>query len=232
MSSITLSVVGAGETTVDIRHVLNGGYAGRDTAAVQHHIDELARLGVPAPSTAPTMYPLAAMLATQTTVVDAPHDKTSGEAEWALIVPEDADSPEDYLLAAACDHTDRALEVHGVAWSKQSAPNIIGDLAWRWGDVREDFDQFSLKAWVTSEERGKQLLQSGTAGDLLSPAYWIERLGDAGLLRPCTLLMSGTIGMVEDVSQFAPEWLVELSDGKGNTSRVNYSLNRLSDPWE
>jgi apolipoprotein N-acyltransferase len=37
---------------------------------------------------------------------------------------------DDLLLMVACDHTDRDLEVHGVAWSKQSAPNILGDVAW------------------------------------------------------------------------------------------------------
>jgi hypothetical protein len=32
------------------------GFAGRDRAAVQHHIDELGREGVPAPETVPAYY--------------------------------------------------------------------------------------------------------------------------------------------------------------------------------
>ena len=35
------------------------GWTGRDMSAVQHHIDELAAIGVPAPSTVPLFYRLA-----------------------------------------------------------------------------------------------------------------------------------------------------------------------------
>ena len=66
-------------------------------------------------------------------VVQVAHAKTSGEAEWALIV---GDGPDDLLLTVACDHTDRALEVHGVAWSKQTAPDVLGDVAWPLADDR------------------------------------------------------------------------------------------------
>ena len=38
---------------VDIQQVVIGGWTGRDAAAVQHHIDELAEIGVPGPSETP-----------------------------------------------------------------------------------------------------------------------------------------------------------------------------------
>ena len=122
-----------------------------------------------------------------------------------------ASSPDDLLVTAACDHTDRDLEVHGVAWSKQSAPDIIGDLAWRWSDVADDFDSFTLRAWVT-HHGSQELISEGSPAELLSPSYWIDRLDDAGLLRPGTLLLSGTIPMIEGVDQFAEGWRVELAD--------------------
>ena len=108
-----------GERQVVVRYALNGGYAGRDTDQVQHHVDELSALGVPAPSRVPTLYPLSAANVSQPDTIQVPHEKTSGEAEWALLV---GDDPDDLLITVACDHTDRALEAHGVAWSKQSAP--------------------------------------------------------------------------------------------------------------
>ncbi len=120
-----------GEREITVRYALNAGYAGRDTEQVQHHVDELAELGVPAPSRIPTLYPLSATLVSRPEVVQVPHERTSGEAEWALVV---GDGPDDLLLTAACDHTDRALEVHGVAWSKQSAPDVLGDVAWPMAD--------------------------------------------------------------------------------------------------
>ena len=46
-----------GERQVVVRYALNGGYAGRDTDQVQHHVDELAALGVPAPSRSPHSLP-------------------------------------------------------------------------------------------------------------------------------------------------------------------------------
>ncbi|MCA0438087.1 MAG: DUF2848 domain-containing protein [Austwickia sp.] len=222
------------DVTVQVSRVLNGGYAGRDTAQVQAHIDELAELGIPGPQRIPTMYPLSDYLAVQGDRVAVPHGRTSGEAEWALVVPGDATGPEDYLVTAACDHTDRALERHGVAWSKQSAPDFLGDVAWRWGDVAQRFDGFTLRAWVrgAAGAAGELLIQDGTPAQLLGPAYWIDRLGEAALLQPGTVFMSGTIPMIAGVDQFAAEWRVELADGAGAVSRVGYRVEQLPPAWD
>lgn len=213
---------------ITVRYALNAGYAGRDTAQVQHHVDELAALGVPAPKQIPTLYPISASLVTQSGAVQVPHGRTSGEAEWALLVGDNAD---DLLLTAASDHTDRDLEVHGVAWSKQSAPNILGDLAWPLADVAGSFDDFRLRAW-TDHGSGEQLIQDGLAGQLLPPNHWLEKLAANSLLRPGTVLLSGTIPMIPGARQFAGAWRVELSDPLGRTSRINYRLEQLPHPWD
>ncbi len=235
MSMLRFRVVRPGgeseQVTVPVQFVLNGGYAGRDTAQAQAHIDELAELGIPGPDRIPTMYPLSDYLAVQGDRVAAAHGRTSGEAEWAMVVPEDAAGPDEYLLTAACDHTDRALEAHGVAWSKQSAPDFLGDLAWRWGDIKDSFDTFRLRGWVSGPE-GEHLIQDGSPQELLSPAYWIEQLGEAGLLKPGTVFMSGTIPMIPGVDQFAQGWRVELSDADGHTSRVAYRVELLPVAWD
>jgi hypothetical protein len=142
--TLRFTLPGGGEREIDVRYALNAGYAGRDTAQVRHHVDELAELGVPAPKRIPTLYPLSGSLVSRPEIVQAAHGKTSGEAEWALIV---GDGPDDLLLTAACDHTDRALEVHGVAWSKQSAPDLLGDVAWPLAALEHELDAFTLKAW-------------------------------------------------------------------------------------
>jgi 2-keto-4-pentenoate hydratase/2-oxohepta-3-ene-1,7-dioic acid hydratase in catechol pathway len=214
------------ERPIDIHYALNAGYAGRDTAQVQHHVDELAELGVPAPARIPTLYPLSSTLVSRPETVQVAHAKTSGEAEWALIV---GDGPEDLLLTAACDHTDRALEVHGVAWSKQSAPDVLGDVAWPLAGIEGELDRFTLKAWVRHGD-SEQLIQDGTPAQLLPPAYWVKELGD--LLRPGTVLLSGTIPMIAGVDQFADGWRVELTDPRGLTSRVEYAVEQLPAAWE
>ncbi|WP_347349473.1 DUF2848 family protein, partial [Nigerium sp.] len=75
-------------------------------------------------------------------------------------------------------------------------------------------------------------IQDGTPAQLLPPDYWTEKLGDAGLLRPGTLLMSGTIPMIPGVNQFADAWRVELTDAAGHVSRVAYTVEVLPEPWE
>ncbi|MGH3435714.1 MAG: DUF2848 family protein [Sciscionella sp.] len=227
MSQMVLQVVDAGERRVDVNWVFNGGYAGRDQAEVQHHVDELAKLGVPAPSRVPSLYPLSNFLLSQGDSTQVPHNQTSGEAEWALII---ADDPSDVYIVGACDHTDRDLERHGVAWSKQSAPDFLGILAWRWDDIKDDFDNFTLRAWVTNQGR-EEPIQDGSPAQLLSPAYWLDALTEANLARPGTLLMSGTIPMIPDVNQFAEAWRVELADHHGNVSRAAYRVEQLAPAW-
>ena len=228
MATLALDVVDEPSRTIEVGWLFNAGYAGRDSAAVKRHVDELSGLGVPAPENVPTLYPLSSLLARQDDRVQAPHGRTSGEAEWALVV---GGSPDDLLVAAACDHTDRELEKHGVAWSKQSAPDIVGNRAWRWDRVADEFDDFTLRAWVT-HDHDEELISDGSPAELLSPGYWVEQLDEAGLLRPGTVLLSGTIPMIEGVDQFADGWRVELADGAGNTSTAAYRVDLLSEPWE
>lgn len=213
---------------VPVRYALNAGFAGRDTEQVRHHVDELAAMGVSAPTQVPTLYPLSASLVTQTDTIQVPHAKTSGEAEWALVV---ADDVSDLLLTVASDHTDRDLEVHGVAWSKQSAPNVLGDVAWRLSDVAAELGSFTLRAWVTHGDT-EQLIQDGTLGQLLPPSHWVDKLTDSSLLRPGTVLLGGTIPMIADAEQFADAWRVEMSDPNGRTSRIAYRLEQLSPAWD
>ncbi|GAA3089115.1 2-keto-4-pentenoate hydratase/2-oxohepta-3-ene-1,7-dioic acid hydratase in catechol pathway [Kribbella aluminosa] len=209
---------------VAVRYALNAGYAGRDTAEVRHHVDELAALGVPAPNRVPTLYPLSASLVSRPGTVQVAHGQTSGEAEWALIV-----TPDDYLLTVACDHTDRALEVHGVAWSKQSAPDVLGDVAWRLAEIDDELDRFTLRAWVRHGER-EELIQDGTLAQLLPPAYWIKELGTR--LVPGTVLLSGTIPMLGGVDQFGDGWRVEMTDPRGVSSRISYRVEELAPAWD
>src|SRR6478609_11548243 len=109
MTALSFELPDGSIKNVQVRHLLNAGYAGREQDEVQAHIAELAELGVPGPSTTPALYPVSPYLAAQPDVVDVQHPRTSGEAEWALII-----SDQGPLLTVACDHTDRALEVHGV----------------------------------------------------------------------------------------------------------------------
>ncbi|RZQ62533.1 DUF2848 domain-containing protein [Amycolatopsis suaedae] len=211
-----------------VRRVFNAGYAGRAQEEVAAHVAELAELGVPAPSAVPALYPVAPYLATQTGQVPAQHDRTSGEAEWAIVIDDDVDDP---LLTVACDHTDRALEVHGVAWSKNASPDVLGTSAWRLADVADRLDDIRLRAWVRHGGAEPELIQDATLGDLLPPKYWLDVLRERGWLVPGTVLLSGTVRMLEGADQFADAWRAELHDpATGATIAVSYEVDRLPDP--
>lgn len=227
MTRLTFDIIGRDETVeVDIRRLYNAGYAGRDQTQVRLHIEELAALGVPAPATTPSLYPVSSYLARHADTVEAQHAQTSGEAEWGVVVA--GPRPEDVLLTAACDHTDRALEVHGVAWSKNAGPDVLGRRAWRLVDLGERTDALRLRAWVGAE---RTLIQDGRVGDLLSPAHWLDVLRERGEHAQGVVLISGTIPMLEGVDQFADRWEVELLDeATGEASRVVYDVALLPEP--
>jgi 2-keto-4-pentenoate hydratase/2-oxohepta-3-ene-1,7-dioic acid hydratase in catechol pathway len=218
MPTLSFDLPDGTTVTTQVTTLLNAGYAGRDQADVAAHVAELAELGVPAPKVTPALYPVAPYLAAQTDEVPAQHDRTSGEAEWALVI-----TAEGVLLTVACDHTDRELEVHGVAWSKNAAPDVLGRKAWRLDDVEDRLDSLTLRAWADGE-----LIQDGTLAELLTPRHWLDVLRERGLAEPGVVLISGTIPMVPGVNQFAGEWRVELGDPKtGNTIEAAYRVRRL-----
>jgi hypothetical protein len=208
---------------VDVTQVLNGGYAGRTQEAVLAHIEEMRALGVPGPQVTPIMFPISPYLAQQTDEVWVPHDKTSGEVEWGLVVAGDGD----LLLTLACDHTDRALEVHGIGWSKNASPDVLSRSAWRLADVQGHLDQLVLKAWVTHGER-EQEIQNASLAELLPPDYWLGVMRERGLLQPGTVLISGTVNMHHGVDQFAEAWRAEMHDPVlGRTLTLAYRVRRL-----
>ena len=212
--------------SIDVQHLYNAGYAGRDQAAVRHHIEELAELGVPAPTTTPSLYPVSSYLARQSDSVEAQHERTSGEAEWGIVIA--GPNADDVLLTVACDHTDRALEVHGVAWSKNAGPDMLGRRAWRLSSLGDRVDDLRLRAWVGAE---RTLIQDGRVGELLSPRYWLDVLAERGERAEGIALISGTIPMIAGVDQFADRWEVELLDeATGESSTLSYDVERMPVP--
>ncbi|MCW0212809.1 MAG: DUF2848 domain-containing protein [Pseudonocardia sp.] len=226
MTALDFALPDGTTRSVTVSRLLNAGYAGRAQEEVAAHVAELAELGVPAPSVTPALYPVSPYLAAQVTSVPAQHGRTSGEAEWALVV----DDGGDLLLTVACDHTDRDLEVHGVAWSKNASLDVLGAKAWRLADVEDRLDAIRLRAWVRHGER-EALVQDSTLEALLPPAYWVEVLHGHGWLTPGTVLLSGTVAMVSGADQFADGWRVELEDpATGEVLDLGYSVDRMPDP--
>jgi hypothetical protein len=227
MPELVFALPGGTPVAVTVTRLLNAGYAGREQAEVAAHVAELAELGVPAPAVTPALYPVAPYLAAQADSVPVQHGRTSGEAEWALVVAGPA--AEDLLLTVACDHTDRELEVHGVAWSKNAGLDVLGRGAWRLVDVEDHLDELRLRAWVTHDDGPEQLIQDSPLAALLPPRHWLDAIGS--LLVPGTVLLSGTVAMLPDVDQFADHWRVELADPTTTrTLDLAYAVQRMPEP--
>lgn len=130
------------------RALVIAGWTGRDAAAVEHHIDELAALGVARPSAVPLYYRAGAALLTQSDSVEVLGEATSGEAEPVLLRAGGR-----WWLTVGSDHTDRRLEAHAVAASKQVCAKPIARRAWAWGGVAARADRLELRSQITEDGR-------------------------------------------------------------------------------
>lgn len=175
------------------REMVIAGWAARDRAAIDHHIEELAAIGVPRPSTVPLFYRVAAATLTQSSTIECVGDGSSGEVEPVLFVHEGR-----MWLTVGSDHTDRAAETYSVALSKQLCAKPVARDAWPLEAVADRLDSLRLRSWI--EEDGREVAyQDGTLASLL-PApellarYLAGRTPADGLVMSC-----GTLGAIGGV---------------------------------
>ena len=172
---------GARTATVDISNVVVAGWAGRDHAAIEHHIEELAAIGVPRPSAVPLYYRIADNQLTQAEHVQAVGPHSSGEVE-AFVFDVDGE----LMVSIASDHTDRKLESHSVALSKQLCIKPVATAAWRYAEVADHWDELIIRS--TIEENGQRVAyQEGPLATLRTPPDLI-----AGYTAGASTLPAGT----------------------------------------
>ncbi|RTZ41700.1 DUF2848 domain-containing protein [Candidimonas sp. SYP-B2681] len=159
---------GSEDVSVNITTCIVAGWAGRDQAAIEHHIEELAELGVPRPSAVPLYYRIASNQLSQESEIEVVGNGSSGEAEVFVF-----SHGGEMLVSLASDHTDRKLETHSVALSKQLCAKPVAVDAWRYADVADHWDELVLRSWI--EENGNKVLyQEGTLATLRHPSDLIQ----------------------------------------------------------
>lgn len=162
--------------------VVVAGYTGRDRAAVDEHIAELAAMGVAPPATVPAYWGFPPWIASQSDRVVVAGDETSGEVELCLVVDGD-----DVFVTVASDHTDRAVEAVDIGLSKHVCPKVIGREAWPLAQVADRLGELELRSWVD----GDVLYQDDTTAALVDPR---ELLAELPFPRPrCFALLTGTV---------------------------------------
>ena len=172
----------------DINQMVIAGWAGRDQAAIEHHIEELAAIGVPRPSSVPLFYRVASQTLTQRSTIEVVGHESSGEVEVFIFTHQG-----ELLVSLTSDHTDRGLETVSVALSKQVCSKPVGSNAWRFKDVAAHWDQLRIESHIY--ENGKRVqYQSGPMSALLHPKDLIMRYSKSELLPAGVAMSCGTVG--------------------------------------
>jgi hypothetical protein len=212
-------------TTANIDDLVIAGWAGRDPAAIQAHIDELAALGVAPPSTTPCFYRLAADLLTQGEGITVLGAHSGGEVECVLL-----DSPLGTLVAIGSDHTDREVEAYGVAVSKQVCAKPLGRDAWFYADVAAHWDQLTMRSWLIAADGERRLYQSGAVDGLHDPADLWRRLAGVPTLPAKSAMFGGTLSVHGAIAAMSSgdAFELELHDPVlGRTLKHRYSVASL-----
>ncbi len=209
------------QLTVDIHTFVVAGWAGRDRAAIDHHIEELAAIGVPRPSAVPLYYRVAANQLTQEPRIQVVGPDSSGEAETLVFMANG-----ELHVSLTSDHTDRKLESHSVALSKQLCAKPVGRSAWRFADVAGHWDELVIRSWIV-EQGNKVLYQEGALSALRLPVELIAGYA-AGAALPAGCAMScGTVGAIGGIRP-SPSFAMELFDPRsGRSLRHEYAIDVL-----
>ena len=191
------------------RRLLAGGYTGRDPAAVEEHIAELALLGVPRPDHVPWVFVANPEVLQIDGTVWAYDGTSSGEAEYVLLIGRD-----DIFVCIGSDHTDRGLESLSIEKSKQVYPKILSRQIWRLDDLLPRWDDLRLRSRV-GEGGELEDYQDGTLAQLIRPERLLDLVGPGA--GPGTVVFSGTLPVLGGNVRPAPRFEAELFDTDGHS---------------
>jgi hypothetical protein len=173
---------------IAIEQLVIAGWTGRDRAAVQHHIDELAAIGVAPPAAVPCFYRCSAGLLTSAPRVQVLGAESSGEVEFVLLFLEDG-----IWVGVGSDHTDRKVEAYSISVSKQMCPKPLSAEFWPMAELEDHWDRLELSSVI--EEAGHAVTyQEGAVTAMLAPPELIAAYRRAGgEPRPGMAMFGGTL---------------------------------------
>lgn len=202
------------------------GWTGRDTAAIEHHIEELERLGVRRPSTVPLYYRVARALLTQDAALEMLGGASSGEAEPVLLRHAGR-----WWLTLGSDHTDREVEGYAVDVSKQLCAKPLARQAWAWDQVVGHADALQLRSFI-HEDGGWVAYQAGRLATIRPLMGLAAGLPAAVPVADGLLMFCGTLGAIPRADGLAirpaAAMRLELEDPVlGRTIRHEYTVTAL-----
>lgn len=200
-----------------IDQLIVAGWTGRNSDAVNHHIEELAQLGISPPSTVPLYYRVSNSLLTQSDNIEVLGSGSSGEAEPLILRQGNT-----WYLGLGSDHTDRELEAHSVAASKQACLKPVAQHVWELESVKNHLDDILIRCSIV-ENKQTVLYQSGS----LAAIRPLQSLIDDVALCDNAAMLCGTLAAIGSVRP-ASNYVMELEDPVLNRIiTLKYSVKEL-----
>ena len=170
-----------------IERLIVAGWVGKDKVAVREHIEELGKLGVPAPSRTPTYMNLAPSILTSGSAIEVVTPESSGEVECVLFNAEGQ-----IYVGVGSDHTDRGMEKYDIPGAKQMCAKPVAPTVWAAEEVQNHLDKIILRSWMTVGGV-RRMYQEGALGDNLDVLDIMNNIpADDGLERTNLCLFCGT----------------------------------------
>lgn len=186
------------------------GYTGRNREAVIAHIEELKRIGVPAPEKVPATYWIEPSRITTDSEIYVIGEKTSGEVEFFLARDEEGE----LYVTVGSDHTDRELEKISVSKAKQICSKVIAPTCWKLKEVREHWDELILKMEVKNmEEESFTIYQEGKVSKIMLPEELIKlAVEEKPIYTKNPSIFSGTVPILTKDVLFSKIYKMTLKD--------------------
>lgn len=200
------------------RRVILAGYTARDTDATNAYIAKLEEEGIAPPDEVPAYFVVGVDRLTTASRIEVTTASSCGEVEFALLIDDD-----EVWVAAASDHTDRALEAVDINASKQNCPKVLSSSVWRLSDIEAHWDALAFEARTPAGATDSY--QAGPVAALRPPRELIELVEDRfGGSMAGTVILSGTIPAAGGF-EFHPSFEVALRDPvRGRSLEVVYSI--------
>lgn len=174
---VTCTVMDQGtprKLSVSASRLICFGYSGRDISEVNHHIEQLEPLGIPAPKQVPLIMEVAPWLLTDSERFSVQGFRTSGEVEFVMV-----HSPETgaWHVGVGSDHGDLELEKFDGAMAKQMGPKVLSRELWNYDEVKDHWDTLQMRSWVTVDGK-RRLHQSASVSVMLHPDSLMQLIAE------------------------------------------------------
>lgn len=210
-------IASGAEIDLDIKQIVVAGWTGRNKEAVDHHIQELAAIGIAPPSRVPLYYRVSNGLLTHSPVIDVLGNGTSGEVEPLLI-----QQGSRKWIGLASDHTDRELEAHSVAASKQACPKPVAGELWEYSSIENHIDSLLLRCQILESDQWVTY-QEGSLENILP----LAELANSADFVDGTAMLCGTLPAINGVRP-ASDYKMQLIDPVSDrTMQLDYAVNSL-----